>query len=306
MRRRRALLWFAATAAVLLLAGAAELAVHPVRCFERYAALRMRLAGAASRTVLVGSYRIHYYAEGPVTGPAVVLVHGLGGRAEDWRNLAPYLARAGYRAYLPDLPGYGQSDKPMDFSYSVRDQAAVVVGFFDALGLGQADLGGWSMGGWIVQLVAAEHPDRVRRLMLFDAAGLYQRPTWDTNLFTPSTPGQISQLDALLMPHPPPVPGFVARDMLGRVARNGWVVRRALASMLTGKDATDRLLPQMKMPVLLVWGSLDRITPVDEAEKMHALAPQSQLDIVSGCGHLAPSQCAAQIGPRVVQFVQQR
>ena len=72
---------------------------------------------------------------------------GLGGRAEDWRSLAPYLAKAGYRVYMPDLPGYGRSEKPADFSYSVPDEAAVVVGFMDALGLKQVDLGGWSMGG---------------------------------------------------------------------------------------------------------------------------------------------------------------
>ena len=49
----------------------------------------------------------------------------------------------------------GAANKPADFSYSVHDEAEVVVGFLDALGLKQVDLGGWSMGGWIVQQVAA-------------------------------------------------------------------------------------------------------------------------------------------------------
>ena len=56
------------------------------------------------------------------------------------------------------------------------DEAAVVMGFLDALRLKQVDLGGWSMGGWIVQRVASEHPERVRRLMLFDSAGIYEVP----------------------------------------------------------------------------------------------------------------------------------
>ena len=81
------------------------------------------------------------------TGPVVVLVHGLGGSAEDWRNLAPWLVKAGYRVYTPDLPGFGRSEQPSDFSYSVHDQAEMVAGFMDALGLKQVDLGGWSMGG---------------------------------------------------------------------------------------------------------------------------------------------------------------
>jgi pimeloyl-ACP methyl ester carboxylesterase len=74
--------------------------------------------------------------------------------------------------------------------------------------------------------------------------------------------------------------------------------------MLTGRDVTDSLLPKLKMPVLLVWGQLDRITPLSLGQKMHELIPQSQLEVIPGCGHLAPSQCAPQIGPKVVGFVQ--
>jgi pimeloyl-ACP methyl ester carboxylesterase len=235
----------------------------------------------------------------------VVLVHGLGGQAEDWRMLTPYLVKAGFRVYMPDLPGFGRSERPADFSYSIHDQADAVVGFLDALGLKRVDLGGWSMGGWIVQRVASGHPERVRRLMLFDAAGIYEKPAWDTRLFTPATAGELDQLDALLMPHPPKVPGFVARDILRESSGHAWVINRAVATMLTGQDATDHLLPELKMPVLIVWGAEDRITPVSQGEKMHQLVPQSQLEVFAGCGHLAPGQCTAQIGPKVVEFVKQ-
>jgi pimeloyl-ACP methyl ester carboxylesterase len=235
----------------------------------------------------------------------VVLVHGLGGRAEDWRNLAPYLTKAGFRVYLPDLPGYGRSEKPVDFSYSVPDEAEAVVGFFDALGLKHADLGGWSMGGGIVQHVAARHPERVRRLMLFDSVGIWEVPKWDVRLFTPTTPEELDQLEALLQPHPAEVPGFIARDVLRISKENAWVIHRAVSTMMTGRDATDALLPGFKMPVLIVWGGEDRIFPTAQAEKMHSLVPQSELAIIPGCGHLAPGQCAAAIGPKVVEFEKQ-
>jgi pimeloyl-ACP methyl ester carboxylesterase len=267
--------------------------------------LRECLSGASSRSVQVASHRVHYMVEGPAAGPVVVLVHGLGGHAEDWRNLAPYLAQAGFRVYMPDLPGYGRSEQPADFSYSVPDEAEAVVGFFDALGLKQVDLGGWSMGGGIVQHLAFRHPERVRRLMLFNSVGIYTKPAWDTRLFTPDTPAELDQLEALLMPNPRPVPGFVARDILRISRRNAWVIHRAMATMLTGRDATDALLPRLKMPVLIVWGSEDRLLPLSLGEKMHLLVPQSKLEVIPGCGHLAPVQCAGQIGPRVVEFVKQ-
>ena len=279
--------------------------VRPVSYFSEATYVREFFSGIESRSVLVGSHPVHYLAQGPANGPVVVLVHGLGGQAEDWQNLAPYLAQAGFRVYRPELPGFGRSERPADFSYSVHDQAEVVVGFLDALGLKQVDLGGWSMGGWIVQVVAARHPERVRRLMLFDSAGMYEKPAWDTRLFTPTTPGELDQLEALLMPHPPKIPSFVARDILRVSNDRAWVIHRAIASMLTGQDATDELLRGLKMPVLIVWGAEDRITPLSQGERIHQLVPQSQLQVFAGCGHLAPGQCAVQVGPKVVEFVTQ-
>ena len=233
-------------------------------------------------------------------------MHGLGGRSEDWTELAPYLAKNGYRVYLPDLPGFGRSEKPANFSYSVSDQAKIVAGFFDALGLKRVDLGGWlRLAAGSCKSLAREHPDRVRRLMLFDSAGLYFKPEWDLALFTPVSATELDKFYALLMPHPPHVPGFVARDILRSSHEHSWVIRRALDSMLTGRDTTDKLLLDLKMPVLIAWGDVDQITPLSLGEKMHQLIPQSQIDVVSGCGHLAPTECADQMGPAAVRFLKE-
>jgi pimeloyl-ACP methyl ester carboxylesterase len=299
------LLWIGGTIAWIAVIAVIGFWFRPVSFVNAGMVLHERFSGVDSRSITVSGIRVHYLAEGPVAGPPVVLVHGLGGSAEDWRALAPYLVKAGFRVYIPELPGYGRSEMPASFSYSILDQAAIVVGFLDALGLKQVDLGGWSMGGWIVQRVAFDHPERIRRLMLFDSAGIYEQPAWDTRLFTPTTPGELDQLNALLTPHPQPIPGFVARDLLRHFDQDAWVIHRALASMLTGRDATDAQLPQLKMPVLLIWGSEDHITPLVQGKKIHQLVPQSQLDVIPGCGHLAALQCAPQIAPAVVAFVNQ-
>lgn len=303
MKKRRTGRGVALVVLALIVAIGAAFWARPLAVFGVFSEARMSLLGAQSRFTVVDGIRIHYYALGPANGPAVVLVHGLGGRSEDWKKLAPYVAKAGYRVYLPDLPGYGRSQRPVNFSYSVTDESNVVVGLLDVLGLKQVDLGGWSMGGWIVQLVAAKHPERVHRLMLFDSAGLYVKPGWDTSLFTPVSVAQLDKLDALLMPNPPQVPGFVARDILRTSREHAWVIRRALSTMLQGHETTDDLLPRLRMPVLIVWGAVDHITPLNEGEKMHQLIPQSQMDVVPACGHLAPNECAAQIGPGVVSFL---
>lgn len=275
---------------------------RPLDCFRTYQSIKLRLAGTETHTIQVNGIRIHYKTLGPANGSPVLLIHGLGGNAEDWRNLAPYLTKAGYRVIMPDLPGYGRSEQPANFSYSIADEASTVVAFMDALNLHQVELGGWSMGGWIAQTVAANHPERVSRLILFDSAGLKLQPSWDTRLFTPQNKTELEQLDALLMPNPPQVPAFIARDILHHSRKNAWIIQRALASMLTGNDVTDSKLPTLKMPVLIVWDDLDQITPVSEGHNMHNLIPTSELFLITGCGHMAPITCSAKIGPKLVEF----
>lgn len=303
MRRPRKLFWFLAVLACLILAAVVGFYLRPMAVFNHWLYLQMSSTGARSHWTTVDGIRIHYYDQGRPTDPPVVLVHGLGGHAEDWRNLRPWIIGANRHIFMLDLPGYGRSEWPQNFSYSIPDEANAVVGFMDALGLKQVDLGGWSMGGWIVQHVAYDHPDRIKRLMLFDSAGLNDRPQWNTDLFMPTSAQQLDELDALLMPHPPPVPGFIARDILRYSHEHAWVIRRALRSMLTGNDITDKELPQFKMPVLIIWGAEDQIIPVSDGEKMHQLVPQSEFDVIQGCGHLAPVQCAEAIGPNVQDFL---
>jgi pimeloyl-ACP methyl ester carboxylesterase len=278
--------------------------LRPVSYLNAHVYLQEHLIGIDSQNIKVDGYRMHYLAMGPASGPAVILVHGLGGRAEDWWNVAPVMAKAGFRVYMPDLLGFGRSQQPADFSYSVHDQATVVVHFMDALGVKQADVAGWSMGGWIVQLIASDHPERVSRLILIDSVGLNIKPLWDTNLFVPTSYQELAELDALLMPNPPPIPPFIARDFLRRFRGNGWVIKRALATMMTAQDVTDNLLPQLRMPVLIVWGSLDKIAPVDQAQTMHHLIPQSQLLLIPDCGHMVPLQCGAEMDSAALKFIQ--
>ena len=277
--------------------------LRPVSFINGYSYLRLYRSGAQSHSVTVNGLRVHYEQVGQNDGSAIVLVHGLGGHAEDWENMAPYLVRAGFKVYMLDLPGFGRSEKSSTFSYSVKDQAAVVTGFLDALGLQQVDLGGWSMGGWIVQLVANKHPERIRNLILFDSAGLNQIPSWNTQLFAPNSVEEFHQLEGILMPHPPSVPNFISRDLVRSSQKNAGVIQRALQTMLTGTDTTDALLPRLKMPVLIVWDTDDQIFPLNQGETMHRLIPQSELELVRGCGHLAVIQCAGQIGPGLVDFL---
>ncbi len=98
---------------------------------------------------------------------------------------------------------------------------------------------------------------------------------------------------------------LVGRDILRASHSHRWIIKRAITAMLTARDVTDNVLPQLKMPVFIAWGAPDRITPLDQGQAIHRLIPQSRLDVIAGCGHMAPLQCTAQLGPEVVRFLHQ-
>lgn len=250
----------------------------------------------------VGRVRIHYYAGG--SGDPILLVHGLGGRAEDWASLMPQLVRDHHRVYALDLPGYGRSDWPTNATYSIHEEAGAVEAFMDNRHLARTDLGGWSMGGWIAMRVALDQPQRIRRLMIFDSAGTRFSLTWDPAIFEPDTPQKLQEMDNLLMPNGAPhIPGFIQHAIFRFVKKHGWVVRRNMDSLLTGHALLDGKLSGLKMPMLIVWGKEDHLIPVSAGEQIHHEVPQSELEIFDGCGHLAAGQCAAQVGPVVRGFL---
>jgi len=102
-------------------------------------------------------------------GPALVLVHGLGGSAEDFYDLAPRLAGR-FACLMPDLPGFGLSHKP-DAPYSIPWFVEILAEMLQALGLDSAHWLGHSMGGQIVFWLAKEHPQLARRVVALCPAG---------------------------------------------------------------------------------------------------------------------------------------
>ncbi len=304
--RRSSFSWKIYGYALLVLVGLTILAVaivwaKPLLVIDTVTRARLAYKGFHGEYDTLQGHRIHYLEGG--SGPPVLLVHGLGSRAEDWANLMPLLAAGGYHVYAIDLLGYGRSDKPADAAYSISQEAGIVEAFLQSRQLERVNLAGWSMGGWIAMRVALDDPKRVSRLMLFDAAGLRFTPNYDMHEFEPKTPEQLQDLYSRLTPNAKKMPDFLSRAMLRRAQQSNWVIARSARSMFTGDDLLDGKLGALKMPVLIVWGKADALIPVATAVSMHTQIPQSTLELVDGCGHLAPGQCAPRIAPKVLDFL---
>lgn len=264
--------------------------------FQRYTAWRI---GIENHDVILGTYRIHYMVAGQ--GKPLVLVHGLAGRAENWLSLFPQFIHSGYRVYAIDLLGYGRSDQP-DVDYSIALETDILRQFLGSQKLQQPDIAGWSMGGWISLKLAAENPERVHRLVLMDSAGLLFDAV-NAGALRPKTQEELAHMMQVLTPHPQPIPEFIARDILRNFAANDWIVNRALQSMGTGRDLMDGKMQTVTMPVLIIWGKEDVLTPLSVGEGMHRGMPQSLLYVFDGTGHLAPTERSVQIAQSVISFL---
>ena len=259
------------------------------------------LAGARSEYVQLGLFRIHYLVGG--RGRPLVLVHGLDGRAENWAGLMPALMRHGHRVYAIDLLGFGRSDRP-DVDYSIALQADVLNQFFDSQNLARADLGGWSMGGWVALKFALDHPERVRRIFVADSAGINFKLPFDPVAFPAGDRGPGAATAGFADPQGSVIPRFVARDVVRRVGPMRWVVQRAMTSMMAKGDLLDGKLGAIRVPVLIVWGKQDALIPLLCGEEMHRQIPHSLLAIFDGCGHLAPAECSGRVLPEILQFLE--
>src|SRR2546430_622125 len=174
---------------------------------------------------------LHYLVEG--RGPAVVLVHGLGGFAESWRHTLRGLA-ARTTVYALDLPGFGASAKPRT-RYRLPYFAGALHGFMEALGIQGASLVGHSLGAAVAVTYAVTHPARVERLALVGGVvpGFGYRPSWVYRLVALPLIGEALARCGSAAPHktppprclPPPRPRAgrdrepLARGLPGRAAR---------------------------------------------------------------------------------------
>ena len=130
-----------------------------------------------SRTITVEGLRTRVLDENVdgATGDPILLVHGVGGWAENWRAVIRPLAASRRRVVALDLPGFGASARPGRVRYFSGEKAfypRFVLGAMDVLGISRAHLGGQSMGGAIVAITAVTAPERVRSMMLVAPGGL--------------------------------------------------------------------------------------------------------------------------------------
>jgi pimeloyl-ACP methyl ester carboxylesterase len=295
---------------VLLLAGLLALvaamavyAVAPSAFLAGAVATERWSAGLARHEKEVAGFRI-VYLDGGGSGAPLVLVHGFGADKDTWVRVARVL-RPKLRVIALDLPGFGESDSPLEGSYTIAEQVERLHGFVGALGLTHVHLGGHSMGGNIAATYAATYPNEVGSLWLIANSGIgsaspseLRKRIADTgkNALVPATQEEFREMLGWVMARPPYLPDRLAEVLAERAIANHELRTRQFAQLVREGSTLERRINGMPIPTHVLWGELDRAVNVDAVHVMMGILPNSDRTLMPGIGHIpmleAPEETA--------------
>jgi pimeloyl-ACP methyl ester carboxylesterase len=268
--------------------------------------------GPGERDTVVNGVRWRSRELGGAGDVTVVYVHGLLASSATWKEvLAP--ASGGRPAVAVDLPGFGCSDRPWPFDYTVEGEAAALLGYLDFRGIGRVALVGNSLGGSVAMLIAAEHPERVAAVVLVAPATPEAPIPWAARAIRSRGLGEL----ALILSNRWSVGVGLRRRLYARADRvteeaiaDAWFPltipgtrRAALASIRSDPRRYRGLEKRIRAPTLILWGAEDRLLPTRGADDVASRIAHSQLVILPEAGHLPQREVPQAFSRAVAAFL---
>ncbi len=251
------------------------------------------------RFISVDGAAVHLLVAG--TGQPLLLLHGLIGSGQTWRQNISFLAKDA-SVYAVDLFNMGKSERVPGLDAGLEATADRIAALMDALDLPKADVAAHSHGGAIAMMLAARHPDRVRKLILFAPANPFCKSRSLVIRFFKTRPG------IWLARRVPLLPRRIHAKALGRMYGDPSRVAEGtlegytegleipgtmdhVLEILRGWFDDMRLLRSVlgqlaEKPTLLIWGDRDRAVNLSSAHRLQRTLTQSELLVIQGAGHL--------------------
>ncbi|MFD2167396.1 alpha/beta fold hydrolase [Thalassotalea euphylliae] len=267
--------------------------------FEWSVEAERKLAGLSIKQVNISDSEMVYLEGG--SGEPLVLLHGFGANKDNWNRIALSLTKH-YRVIAPDLPGFGDSSKNIDYDYDVLAQVARLNEFIDTLGLTQVHIAGNSMGGYIAGNYAAKHPEKVKSLWLLNPLGVASAK--DSEMFTMIRNGEppvvlarnlpdYEKLISFVFHNKPFMPDFFVTELAKRAEQSYDIqakifddLHNVAGDKLILSSPLDEALISFNKPTLITWGKQDRILHADGANKLASKLTNVNVELMENMGHL--------------------
>ncbi|MGJ7553085.1 alpha/beta fold hydrolase [Variovorax sp. RB3P1] len=275
--------------------------------------------------VQANGLRFHVVQAGPVDGPVALLLHGFPEFWRGWAGQIDALAAAGYRVWVPDQRGYGESDKPQGVdAYDLETLADDVCALIRSTGRDAVTLLGHDWGGAVSWRVAARNPELVERLVIVNSphlavmlrymsTGRQRLRSWYMHFFRiPRLPERLlSRHDfrglARVLTKSSRPGAFSDAELA--LYREAWRRPGALTSMLDWYRALMRSRSRIHagaripMPTLLLWGVQDEALGIEMAAPSIALCDQGELQRIEGAGHWVLHEEGVDVSRRILAFM---
>lgn len=255
--------------------------------------------------VKIDGNNIRYLESGNSTN-TMVLIHGLGASAERWNEVVPLFSDK-FRVVVPDLVGFGQSDKPL-VDYTPEFFSTFLEQFFKISEIEHPILIGSSLGGQISAEFVSSHPNYVEKLILVSPAGIMKQstPALDAYIMAALYPNEQSAKNVfeLMEGSGNEVDAEIVNAFVTRMKTPN--AKLAFMSTLLGLKNSESITSKLKMistPTLIIWGSDDPVIPIDYAEKFVSEIPNCNFFKMDGCGHTPYVQNPYVFTSKVLDFL---
>lgn len=327
--------WLLRIIAVLVALATMLLMFSAWQATQRETKSNIEAAPAAGKFVRAADIQVYVQEAGPSGGIPVLLVHGTGAWSEIWRETMTLLSENGFRAVAIDLPPFGFSEKAIGAeAYGREKQARRIIGVLDSLGIERVNLVAHSVGSRPSMEAAINAQGRVKNLVLVDPAlgfaadgePRFQQndANWLTRSFFELKPLRNAVLAA-----------FGTNPLLTKKLFQSFVWNKAtvtdervttmqkplvvhgatsalgdsLEYLVVSRDASMSSdfsnFKSLRMPVAIIWGSADDITPLWQGEKLRALIPGSELKVMPSVGHVPHIEDAENFNRLLLAFLQE-
>lgn len=262
----------------------------------------------ATRSTQIGSGTLSYNQAG--TGQPILLLHGLFAEKEQWNGMMCELARAGYQAIAPDLPGYAKSTGFTVKDYALENQVALLHQFVEQLKIQSLDVAGSSMGGTIAALYSQLYPNQVRSLAFIGsplgvtnwATSVRKSIIEGINPFIPITKEQFDLEISLLFVTPPTIPDEVKTEKVNDYVNRNRNYQQTWDIVNLYDDVLCQL-PHSRVPTLAIWGQEDKIYDIRDVDRSHRCLPGSQIIQLPKAGHLLLIENAQEAASNYLGFL---
>lgn len=261
--------------------------------------------------VQAGPIRMHYLEYGDKNGPAVVFLHGSGPGNSAWANFhlnKDAFVAAGYRVLMPDMIGFGYTDKPLDMGdYTLKLFCDTLMAGLKEMGVERCSFVGNSLGGGVAIQIALDNPDFVEKLILMGPGCLEEQGAYWT------MPGIAKMMEANKAGMSKEVQGDVMRlftydpkHVTQELIDMRWAVAQSQPKEVLTTMKTPELgsrMGELTCPILTFWGANDEFMPPQGKEKCLKANEQSRFIEVNACGHWVMIEHARMFNAASIDFL---